>query len=339
MPYYFALPLLTEMTIVQQSVLDQPGPVAISGGPGTGKSIVSLWRHIRNYATGSNTSLLLTYTKTLTNYLAAAAKGENEEAGKNVERTNYWLIKYANSRQEIIIDEAQDTKQNKLITLKGLAKTISYGADDQQILYPNEATTQAELRTLFPDNHPYELDENFRNSYEILHFTQAALPNKLISHNILSALRKERSTGILPKSIVTGSNKIKQQKAILDIIVEFQSETHNIGILLPRKNDVDAIFEYLINAKIVCTKYFYTGSEIDEIENVHVTTFKSSKGIEFDTVILPDFHLWRWNISNLYVVDENDYYVAFTRAKRNLYLICDTEITSISKSVFQTINA
>ena len=30
-------------------------------------------------------------------------------------------------------------------------------------------------------------------------------------------------------------------------------------------------------------------SEINSINNIHITTFKSSKGTEFDTVIIPDF--------------------------------------------------
>ena len=46
--YYFNLPQITDLTTVQQVALDEPNPIAISGGPGTGKSVVSLWRHISN---------------------------------------------------------------------------------------------------------------------------------------------------------------------------------------------------------------------------------------------------------------------------------------------------
>ena len=56
------------------------------------------------------------------------------------------------------------------------------------------------------------------------------------------------------------------------------------------------------------------------IENLHITTFKSAKGLEFDTVIIPDFQNYDWNIKNLdkAPITENDYYVAITRARRNL---------------------
>jgi superfamily I DNA/RNA helicase len=49
-----------------------------------------------------------------------------------------------------------------------------------------------------------------------------------------------------------------------------------------------------------------------EIKNIHVTTFKSAKGLEFDVVILPEFHL----INNkFHIVDWRDWYVGITRTK------------------------
>ena len=53
MPYYFYLPVVTHLTVDQQRAVDIPESLALSGGPGTGKSVVCLWRHIRNYALGS----------------------------------------------------------------------------------------------------------------------------------------------------------------------------------------------------------------------------------------------------------------------------------------------
>ena len=71
---------------------------------------------------------------------------------------------------------------------------------------------------------------------------------------------------------------------------------------------------------------------LGEIDNVHVTTFKSSKGTEFDTVIIPDFENMLTNIAQLNVIDENDYYVAITRAKRNLYLISTSTPNFLERS-------
>ena len=319
--------------MVQQSVLDQMEAVAITGGPGTGKSVVSLWRHIRNHDTGIRMSLILTYAKTLKYYLSVSAANENADAGMAVARTYEWMAHYASWQDEIIVDEAQDVESVRYPILKDYSDMISYGADDQQILYPNRATTQQQLEALFPDNHPYELDENFRNSYEILHFVQSLLPNRMISQDILQQLRARRSTSILPKCMITSNDDAKQTQAILDIISEFRSDSHNIGILLPLRRDVKTFHGLLVNRGIPCSRYLHDGEEIDEIDNVHVTTFKSAKGIEFDTVILPDFHKWQQNIRDLHVVEENDYYVALTRAKRNLYMICKRDLPGINKAI------
>ena len=48
--------------------------------------------------------------------------------------------------------------------------------------------------------------------------------------------------------------------------------------------------------------------------DIHLTTFHSSKGLEFDNVIVPEFQLFRPN---------NRYFVALTRAKSELHLISE----------------
>ena len=100
MPYYFRLPLVTDLTIEQQAVLNETQAVAVFGGPGTGKSVVSLWRHIRNHSTGRRNSLLLTYTVSLASYLSNSAKSENRNAGENVDRTYRWLTESATDDYE-----------------------------------------------------------------------------------------------------------------------------------------------------------------------------------------------------------------------------------------------
>ena len=108
--YYFNLPQITDLTIPQQAALDDSGQIALSGGPGTGKSVVSLWRHISNYISNPvKRSLLLTYTTTLKEYLKACCRSQNEEAAEMVatsikSKSEIHTYKFA----EVIIDEAQD---------------------------------------------------------------------------------------------------------------------------------------------------------------------------------------------------------------------------------------
>lgn len=324
MAYFFKLPPITDLTIGQQSALNDPNPISISGGPGTGKSVASLWRHIRNYGIGNKSSLLLTYTKTLERYLSSSASSENSQAGNAVNRTYWWLTHHAKNYDEIIIDEAQDVEEEKYLDIKKYSSNISYGADDEQSIYPNKATSESKLKELFPKNNNYVLGENFRNSYEILLFIKALFRDRNISHDLLQNLIANNRRGTKPTLLVTSHIIEKQNTAIVDIIKQFQSETHNIAVLVPFVSEVNFYHEMIQQNGITCSKFANTHGELGIIENVHITTLKSSKGTEFDTVIIPNFEKMRLYIATKDVVEENDYYVTLSRARRNLYLISAT---------------
>lgn len=268
--------------------------------------------------------------------MSASAKSENVIAGNAVNRTYRWTSRNPQNYDEIIVDEAQDVEAAKYDIIKRYAKIISYGADDQQIVYRERATKQNELANIFPQNNSYVLDENFRNSYEIMMFVRALFPSKLIPQSTINDLLQKNRRGNKPILLITNNNSNKQSQAILDVIREFTSNTHNIAILVPLRNHVNQYFNSLVSLGIKCSKYESDDDALAEIENVHVTTFKSSKGTEFDTVIIPDFERMQTNIANLNVIDENDYYVGITRAKRNLYLISSTNLTFLERSVQQS---
>lgn len=313
MAFYFRLPVITDLTVEQQAVLNEPRPIAVSGGPGTGKSVVSLWRHIRNHATNRK-SLLLTYTKSLEAYLKSSASSENRSAGVSVARTYDWTTNnYSKIYNEIIIDEAQDVEFETYEFIKTLTSSVSYSADDNQMLYPSKGAKEQDLKSLFTSNSSYELFENFRNTVEIVKFVKSMFPLRLISNG--------KDSGQAPLVICTDANQETQCKVILDLIENFNSSTHNIAILVPLQSHVNFWYSELKKRGVACSKFVSSDGDFGTIENIHITTFKSSKGLEFDTVILPEFNRYQENISNLNVVNENDYYVVFTRTRRNLFLI------------------
>lgn len=335
MPYFYQLPRITQLTDPQQSALNEPRPVAITGGPGTGKSIASLWRHIQKNTIGSSEIVLLTYTTTLVAFLKAAARSASPGAEDLIFKTQDWYYHHATACDEMIIDEAQDLPAWMYRDLRRYAPIISYGADDQQSIYPTKGSTQAELKALFPGNEPYLLDENFRNTYEIMRFVQAALPHKLIAPKTMRVLEADRR-GPKPIVVATNYSSTKQDQEVLGIIRTFNSESHNIGVLVPFKGQVDYFYKLIDDEGIVCTKYHTDDGELPVIENVHVTTFASAKGTEFDTVIIPNFQNFRFFMREKYVATENHYYVALTRARANLYLLSHSEPDDIDSTTFQT---
>jgi len=336
MAYYFKLPQIVELTEDQQMALDEVNPIAISGGAGTGKTVVSLWRHSQNIRVLNKFSVLMTFTKTLGYYLAQ---------NLNIEHKNVYNLKefpFSNNwkADEIIIDEAQDLTFETLKDIQRYAGDISYGADFNQQLY-KESTTETELKSLYFKNIEYNLQENFRNTYYILNFTKSIIPNFYIPQNTLDEL-KYNNIGIKPIMFISNHNFEKEIEKIIEIINEFKSETHNIAILLPFGNSgqesVDYYYNSLIQRDIVCSRY-YNAMHTDNIiiNNIHITTFKSSKGLEFDTVIIPFLDKFNNFISRSYstLTNEEDYYVAFTRAKRNLFLISNQELNFIDRSTVE----
>lgn len=106
--YYFQLPKQTDLTYAQQTAVNEPRPIALSGGPGTGKSVVSLWRHINCHKRENKiNSLLLTYTVSLREYLKQSARTQSESAANNI-NTSLSGKASCGMYAEVIIDEAQD---------------------------------------------------------------------------------------------------------------------------------------------------------------------------------------------------------------------------------------
>jgi DNA helicase IV len=332
--YYFNLPQITRLTIPQQAALNETKQIALSGGPGTGKSVVSLWRHISNYQKGKK-SLLLTYTTTLAKYLSACCTTQNQNAANNVKTSLRGKPKFGDSWDEIIVDEAQDLPINYYKNIRQISN-VSYGADDSQILYPKQCSRQTQLRNLFDSNVSYVLDKNFRSTQRIMQFAKVVFPDAYIPQATIAGLVD--NIGELPILLISSGSRFdktnsKQNNSIFEIINSFRSDTHNIAILVPWKSDAQ-LFEDVIKNQINDYSIYYEDSirfpnGCGSIKNVHITTFKSAKGLEFDTVIIPNFHKYN-EICGSFNIEWQDYYVAVTRARSNLYLISHYDMPQLN---------
>jgi len=279
MAYYFRLPLVTDLTEDQQMALEEVNPIAISGGAGTGKTVVSLWRHIQNIDVLQKSSMITTYTKTLHYYILESAKLSSEEAWKYVWTSGVIYTHYGNWKiDEIIIDEAQDLTLKHLEDMKKYAIDISYGADFGQQLY-NKRVKENEIQNLFPQNIEYNLQMNFRNTYHILNFIKGVFVNRYIDQNSLDELKDDEDRKGIKPIVIISNNFDKEIDKIISIINEFRSDNHNIAILLPfqdgrnrngeirdisYKQSVDKYYQALTNRGIICSHY-YNKMNIDKV--------------------------------------------------------------------------
>ncbi|MGB5989509.1 MAG: 3'-5' exonuclease [Marinifilaceae bacterium] len=331
--YNFNLPSITLLTVPQQSAVNQSGPIALSGGPGTGKSVVSIYRHLSNLGK-DHSSLLLTYTTTLAIYLKRCCSIGNPNVSECVRTSLKGKPKSNEFYDEIIVDEAQDLPIEYYYYIKNRATSVSYGADDAQILYPEKSSSENDLYSIFSDSKKCLLDRNFRSTLSIMKLAKAVFQEAYIPQQTLNRL--SGNIGELPVMLISGGSKydkenIKQDNAILKIIESYNTDNVNIAILLPWKKQVKDFYDR-ISKDITCSRYYQDEyvfpSGCEDISNVHITTFKSSKGLEFDTVIIPNFDklLDVSSMPSHLHLDWKDYFVGVTRARSNLYVICNNEI-------------
>ena len=325
----FKFPNQNELTKEQQRILNEKNQVAIFGGAGTGKTIVSIHRHIENWKKNIK-SFLITYTHTLTHYFEEVLPSQNLEASKNVDNIDNFLKRLEKGEfseiEELIIDEAQDVPIEIHKKLKEKFK-ISYSADDYQILYPYKSSRQSELLTCYPENRIFLISQNFRNSFNILKFVDSVFPNRL-SDKLLEYSKihyaKEKSIS----KLIYSKDKEKLESALIQLIKQMSAKG-TLGILVPTKSFILYYRKLLTKANIEYSSYYYrdnnkakTKIRNNGVARIHLTPFKSSKGLEFDNVIIPDFQDFAfWKTEHKYAVKENDYYVGMTRAKDNLFLL------------------
>lgn len=322
MAYYFELPSIGSLNPNQRLAVDEDEPVALSGAPGTGKTVVSLWRHINNHGANGINSLLLTYTKTLEYYLKGTAKTKSQSAAQNINRTLNWVHNHNGEQyDEIIIDEAQDVTYNHYNTISRHTERVSFGADDAQQVF--NGCKYESLIDKFSNNEEYDLEINYRNSREIIEFVRAVFPNIYIDTDVINSAV---NTGIRPAMIELGFGNFHDEAvdSIISIVEQFPQPTHNIGVLVISANQVIKFYNSLRN-RITCSRYHSKMDAFEVLERIHISTFKSAKGLEFDTVIIPNFDSFDHFISDPKYkgqFSKNDYYVGLTRAKRNLFLLC-----------------
>ena len=349
--YQFSLPSLLLLSDTQNAAINDENAIALSGGPGTGKSVVSLYRHITNHLKANKTeSQLLTYTTSLALYLRACCKSRSELASIFVDSSKHWRFNHPTRKDEIIHDEAQDLPIEFNGLLKEFSSKISYGADNQQLITAwarkadgsydlEKCSPEEELRIVFPNNSLHRLDTNYRNSRKILQFAKKIFEKAVIPPELIESCRDDEETSF-PRLFISNGSQEKQNKAIIDLIGQFHFDyLINICVLVSFKSDVYVFYTLIKSVFTDCTFYcenkakFPKGAE--HISNLHVTTFKSSKGLEFDVVILPNFHKFKLNFD---VVDWRDYYVGVTRTKSNLFLISDSDLPVASEGLNKVID-
>jgi len=340
MKFNFILPKLTELSRGQRKAIDETNPILVTGVPGAGKTVASIYR-LRKSLDMGNKTLLFTYNRMLRVAIQNSTKylGIEESSVQSIHRffmneTGEWLTHYDNNPTELtkklqnisydafIFDEGQDQPIAIYDAFSKLG-TVSVGADDAQQLY-DVSTTEKKLSDLLPNLAKHELCENYRNSFEIFNFAKEFVPNNARANNEILLEKLSKNSSMKPQIYVRDTfNDIKALiKKVLDA-----NKGSNIGILVPSAHLVNEYYNS-IKDDYACSQYHSGLNEDakekteDDLQNILVTTFKSAKGMEFDTVMMLGFEQTKPEFSN-------QYFVGATRAKTRLFVFCIGKLSSI----------
>jgi superfamily I DNA/RNA helicase len=174
------------------------------------------------------------------------------------------------------------------------------------------------------------LTQNFRNTREIFAFARQFVPRNPRPQRVDLA---DLPSGEYPV-MYGGLQSDEQINSLIEIITLNQSSA-NIGVLVHFPNHVDTIRNALRSRAITHSYYYNRMNEEDKhatennLQTPLITTFDSCKGLEFDIVIMPLFESADWSLANQKTTP-NHYYVAATRARKQLFLFYDSKPTVLS---------
>jgi DNA helicase IV len=338
----------------------------VSGGPGTGKSILAIHRVAKIRATNPESKVkLLVYNKPLQLHLSDALDAV-ELDNVYASTCHKWLWKlpakksgnglwafdweatwrtiekeWPNGQKpfdHVIIDEAQDIPKPLLEILHRLSKTATIFIDSRQAI--NAEANQwgpvntAQITSIFlPEGHgTFYLTRNFRNTREILEVALVIQPLEdweTPERAIRSGGAKPLLENLTPAQIVNRINVYCRN-----------NPTQRVGVPVPDNEKRDDVFEMLKLSNVPVQRYMRDswGGPVDYdpcAEGVTVLSYNVVKGLEFDAVFIPYLEDEFFDFTDDELL-RNTLYVAATRAKSYLAFFHDGPIrANWLRSVFE----
>lgn len=342
------LPAFEDLSKEQDLIynLDLDGNYLVSGPPGTGKSVMALYR-AQVLTFDDREPAVLMYSNVLQQYTAQAA---NEIAVAGHVTTfhkwfwAFWRTHYRTSPptiegnsyvprwgevaqkfmtnpppraslDDLIVDEGQDLALGFFRIARFVAKNITVFADENQQLF-DENTTLREIEAAIMAKEHHVLKRNYRNSAEIAAVaaeyyvgTPTGIPDPPTRHGDKPTLKRYDSVD-----------------DFIDFVVRYSKGRTNlsIGIACANQNTQKRIARELEARKPALPVQQYIGAskayKVLDFEKPAITLvhYKSLKGLEFDTLFVPE--LQQVTADPTSAATRMMFYVAMSRARDELHL-------------------
>ena len=341
----FKLPKYSELTPEQRIVLNLPSDKnhLVTGAPGTGKSVIAIFR-ASDLSNAGKDVLMLVYNRPLMLYIESAVDSLDidaevntwqswisnfyrEEFGTSYPKTDgaytydWPVIKRAFSKlgkkyDQIIVDEAQDIPLELIECLMLISKGVTCFMDEKQSI--KDCYTDAmDVADVLGVRQAYALWENFRNTKAIYDFA------KIFNPDADSDTRdQDKTKPSMIKCSGYGHANATQLTSQMILALKRNYSVNYIGVFVNNQS-LNRTYEELSDALEDMDVFMYKSNtkefrELDFDEpGVYVLSYATMKGLEFDVVLLPTPECINSTGDNK--VDNNLLYVAATRASKRLY--------------------
>ncbi len=326
---------------------------SVAGFPGSGKTVVLLYAVVNLRKKNPNVQILIVeFTHALIKMLQAAINEISKEQAyqdlhlENIEiRTYYDFVKQKSTQYDYIVcDEVQDIPTIAIQDMKKRAKRIIVGGDANQSIYMEDPQwrmppcTLEELNTILSPN-----KTNLTIIYRLTKKIISAINSFLPSMKILEG----RSTMVKTNVQIRLWKSADKRQETVHIMNEATSRINNndsVGILVPTHSKIIAFANLALeiaqkpvwveektkygktnfaslnrHLKMngIPMQYVANGYGVFTSENlITLTTYHSSKGLDFDTVMLPFC-----NAADMpTMVTPTLFMVAMTRSRKDLFV-------------------
>jgi DNA helicase IV len=336
------LPSFRELSKEQDKIYHLPLDVnyLITGPPGTGKTVMALYR-AEMYKKQSKVPIVLSYSKLLASYTNDAAS-ELDIIG-HVSTYNSWVYRTyrrhfrsnppqlepykfdwpsimpklftvtINDKPYLLIDEGQDLPRDFYVAATLISENFTVFADENQRITGTQSTFN-DIKTYGKIDKEHQLTKNYRNTLEIAKVAKifyAGLPSGMPE----LPTRK----GSLPVVINTGN-----LAGAIEFIGRFERSYNHleIGVFTKTSRVQQAILDGLKGkTKSAAEFYRYDREDLPKFgkPGIKVINFNSVKGLEFDVVFIPELENLNLDITN--IETKMTFYVLLSRAREQLYLL------------------
>lgn len=351
----YQLPAYTNLTDEQRIVVNLPMDKnhLVTGGPGTGKSIVAIYmakKAADAAAPAGRKVIILVHNWPLAAFMKSAVKDLGLEV--KVDTYHSWMARFFINESEayppqhkkayqykwdeilpvfresrvrydhIIVDEAQDIPTEMVQCLTTIAGGVTCLMDAHQSIFDGPSDWK-DVADVLAVRSPYRLKKNFRNPDGIRRFAGI-----FHSEEEKDAIADDSTKLRIIKCRGYGMRSDMHMTSRMVKVLNDHPEYSTIGVFTNVQNQ-----EVTYNQLKECLKnrdvYMYKakGKKAGNKEQksrdfnrpgVYVMTYHTVKGLEFDAVLIPTCE--KINKTKDSKHDDNLLYMAFTRVKKQLYL-------------------